>query len=66
MGSQVDLEAFSISLVRFRCQIPMHGSHHRPIEESEQRHDDAQDTVDAAIQNPKRDEDKFVGIQQCW
>ena len=32
IGSQVDLEALSIAFFLFSCQIPLRGSHHRPIE----------------------------------
>ena len=64
IGSQVDLEALSIAFFLFSCQIPLRGSHHRPIEESEHRQNAAQDMVEAKTLRPERIEHNPAGIQR--
>ena len=64
IGSQVDLEALSIAFFLFSCQIPLRGSHHRPIEESEHRQNAAQDMVEAKTLPPERIEHNPAGIQR--
>lgn len=64
IGSQVDLGALSIAFFLFSCQIPLRGSHHRPIEESEHRQNAAQDMVEAKTLHLERIEHTPAGIQR--
>ena len=64
IGSQVDLEALSIAFFLFSCQIPLRGSHHRPIEKTEHRYDASHDIVDAIILHPKGIEHHAARVQR--